>query len=87
MAFRIDGIGTTFRRKTLSEGSFNCPNVNCKGKRDGALHQTFRSRSERKWFSLLWIPIVPIGDAREYAECKSCHKVCSLDAVRHAGVN
>lgn len=75
MAFRITGTGTTFRRKSLNSGTFSCYNDKCKSRKKGEPRQQYNAREERKWFTLLYIPIAPIGDATKYVECKSCHEV------------
>ncbi|HBX77313.1 MAG TPA: hypothetical protein DEG43_06690 [Acidimicrobiaceae bacterium] len=75
MAFSVYGTGTTFKRKTLDDGTFSCYNSNCKGRKNGQEKQSYKARQERKWFTVLYIPIVPMGEPQKYVECKSCKEV------------
>lgn len=73
--FRLNGTGSTYRRKTLSSGTFACSNERCKSRRRGEQAQQYRLREERKWISLLWIPIAPVGQRGQYVECATCKTV------------
>jgi hypothetical protein len=73
--FRINGTGSTYRRKTLGSGTFQCSNERCKSRRRGEATQAYRLREERKWISLLWIPIAPVGQRGRYVECGTCKAV------------
>lgn len=50
--------------KTLSEGTFFCP-------RDGGDRQ-YRLRSARRWFTIFWIPLIPLKELGTFVECSSC---------------
>lgn len=50
--------------KTLSEGTFFCP-------REGG-DRPYRLRSARRWFTLFWIPLIPLKELGTYVECTSC---------------
>jgi hypothetical protein len=67
-------FGTRTRFKTLSEGEFFCPHC-----------QTLR-RYERKqgrnYFTLYFIPVIPMGDAGEFVECQSCRMMFAPDVVK-----
>ncbi|MDQ1424047.1 MAG: hypothetical protein QOD72_1545 [Acidimicrobiaceae bacterium] len=58
-------FGIRVRWKTLAEGTFHCPSC-------GA-DRSFRRRLARRWFTLFFIPIVPLNVLGEFVECSSCH--------------
>lgn len=70
--FQINGIGIREFHKTLSAGSFECGNPRCKGKRGGSMSQHYKQVSGRKWFTFLWIPLIPLGGRRTYVQCTAC---------------
>lgn len=49
---------------TVSEGQFNCPKCSAK--------KTYRMRQVRNFFTLYFIPVIPLNVAGRYAECTSC---------------
>jgi len=81
--FQINGIGVRDLHRTASTGSFVCGNEHCKGRRDGA-RQEYKLVSTRSWFTFLWVPLIPLGGRRTYAQCKSCKATYSPDAVTAA---
>jgi tellurite resistance protein len=50
--------------KTLAEGEFFCPQ--CGGDRP------YRHRRARRWFTLFFIPVIPLRELGEYVECRTC---------------
>lgn len=48
---------------TIDNGNFDCPN--CPG-------TDYVHRRVRQYFSLYFIPLIPLGDPREYIQCSSC---------------
>lgn len=58
----IFGLAVFFR--TLSEGEFHCPN--CGGDR------RYRHRAARRWFTLFFLPVIPLTRLGEIVECGSC---------------
>lgn len=50
--------------KTLGEGTFFCPS-------EGG-DRPYRERQARKWFTLFWIPIIPLSVLGDFVECTSC---------------
>jgi hypothetical protein len=58
--------GWRARRKTLSEGMFHCPN--CGGDRHYAHKQA------RTWFTLFFIPLIPLKVLGEFVECQTCQQ-------------
>lgn len=58
--------GWRSRSKVLARGGFFCPH--CGGDRQYAHKQA------RRWFTLFFIPIIPLKVQGEYVECETCHK-------------
>ncbi|MFL2571750.1 MAG: TerB family tellurite resistance protein [Parvicellaceae bacterium] len=57
-------FGTRGVPSTVKEGSFHCPQCNN--------DQNFRHRKVRNFFTLYFIPLIPLGSAGEYVECRNC---------------
>lgn len=60
----IWGFKTLF--KTIGEGQFHCPS--CRADRQ------YHLRQARRWFTIFWIPIIPLKVAGEIIECGTCKK-------------
>ncbi len=58
----IFGLSVFFR--TVDEGIFHCPN--CGGDRG------YRLRAGRRWFTLFFVPVIPLARLGEAVECNSC---------------
>ena len=56
--------GTRGVTTTADSGSFNCPQ--CGGQ------STYRHRRVRRFFTLYFIPLIPLDKLGEYVECDSC---------------
>jgi uncharacterized tellurite resistance protein B-like protein len=57
-------FGTRGVKSTIEEGIFNCPQ--CEANKDYKLKKVF------KFFTLLFMPLIPLGKKGEYVECSSC---------------
>jgi len=58
-------FGTKGVTSTVSTGSFSCP---------GCSAQThYDHKRVRRFFTLYWIPLIPLDTIGEYIECLSCH--------------
>ena len=57
-------FGTIGITSTVKEGSFYCPQCNN--------NQNYRHRKVRKFFTLYFIPLIPLESAGEYVECRNC---------------
>lgn len=57
-------FGLTTRYTTLEQGQFDCPN-------EGGVRPYRRERS-RRWFTLFFIPLVPLGRGDQWVRCGSC---------------
>ncbi|WP_194765775.1 TerB family tellurite resistance protein [Tamlana sp. I1] len=58
-------FGTRGVKSTIKTGDFNCPQCN--------QIKPFRHRKVTKFFTLYFIPIIPLGNKGEYVECKGCN--------------
>ena len=59
----IFGFRINFR--TTGTIEFFCPR--CGGDRQG------NQRSARRWFTIFWIPVIPLNQVGEVLECTTCH--------------
>jgi len=57
-------FGTRGVKSTIKSGDFHCPQ--CQQRR------SYRHRKVRRFFTLYFIPLIPLGKASEYVECESC---------------
>ena len=57
-------FGTRGIKSTIKEGHFLCPQ--CEG------DERFKHRKVTKFFTLYFIPLIPLGSAGEYVECLTC---------------
>jgi tellurite resistance protein len=58
----IFGLSVFFR--TIGEGDFHCPS--CGGDRH------YRRRIARRWFTLFFVPVIPLNRVGEVVECRTC---------------
>ena len=58
-------FGFKVRLTTVESLVFFCPG--CGGDRSGA------KRSARRWFTLFWIPVIPLNRVGDVVECETCH--------------
>ena len=58
-------FGTSNKSKTTGSGQFYCPN--CKTTR------AYERKQAKRYFSLYFIPLIPMGDLGEFVECQTCH--------------
>jgi tellurite resistance protein len=68
----IFGLSVFFR--TVGEGNFHCPN--CGGDR------RYRQRVARRWFTLFFLPVIPLNRLGEVVECGTCRSRFNLDVLR-----
>ncbi len=52
--------------KTIGEGQFHCPSC--------GVDRRFEHRRGRRWFTMFWIPIIPLKVAGDIVECSVCKK-------------
>ena len=68
----IFGLSVYFR--TVGEGDFHCPS--CGGDRH------YRQRVARRWFTLFFLPVIPLNRVGEVIECAACRTRFNLGALR-----
>ena len=59
----IFGLRVFFR--TLAQGTFHCRR--CGGDRE------YRHRAGRRWFTLFYLPVIPVNAVGEHGQCTSCN--------------
>jgi hypothetical protein len=57
-------FGSRGLTSTVESGQFHCPRCSSQ--------QVFARQQVKRWFTLYFIPIIPMGVAGEYIECRSC---------------
>lgn len=57
-------FGTRGVKSTLKEGSFHCPQCEC--------NKNYKHKKVTKFFTLYFIPIIPLERLGEFVECQSC---------------
>lgn len=57
-------FGVRIRFRTIATVAFFCPR--CGGDRQG------QRRTARRWFTLFWLPVVPLDQVGEVVECATC---------------
>lgn len=57
-------FGTRGVSSTAEQGDFNCPQCDCK--------QAYKYKKVRRFFTLYFIPVIPLDRVGEYVECQRC---------------
>lgn len=57
-------FGTRVRRRPLGRGTFHCPYC--------FTHRAYEHTEARTWFHLFWVPLFPLGAARDGVRCTVC---------------
>lgn len=57
-------FGTRGINSTIKEGQFTCPQC--------ATSKPYKHKKVTKFFTLYFIPLIPLGKAGEYVECQTC---------------
>ncbi|MBO2446544.1 TerB family tellurite resistance protein [Actinomadura barringtoniae] len=60
--------------RTVSEGTFHCPQ--CGGDR------AYRRRAGRRWFTLFFLPAIPLNRVGEAVECRTCRTRFGVSVLR-----
>jgi hypothetical protein len=68
----IWGLRVFFR--TIGEGVFHCRN--CGGDRQ------YRLRAGRRWFTLFFIPVIPLTRVGEHVQCQTCKTRYVVDVLK-----
>ncbi|MEL6149655.1 MAG: zinc ribbon domain-containing protein [Chloroflexota bacterium] len=70
-------FGARPRTTTTGKGEFYCPN--CSG--DEGQQRRYELKKSRNFFTLYFVPLVPLGAGEEYVECQYCGMVFKLDVL------
>ncbi len=73
------GIGWRAFNKTLKEGRFDCDNPRCNGRVEAT--QPYRMRRSKNWFTVLFIPIIPLNVKGVYVECRACKSIFHVSVL------
>ncbi len=71
-------FGWKVRFATVSEGQFHCPY--CRADRP------YERQLARRWFTLFFLPILPLKVLGEVVKCGYCHNHFDLECARHPDV-
>lgn len=66
-------FGTRNRFKTIGSGQFYCPH--CQAQR------TYEHKQAKRYFTLYFVPLIPMGDLGEFVECQTCHITYKTDVL------
>lgn len=69
----IFGLG--HRAKTVAEGEFFCPHDHSR--------QAYKRKKAARYFSLFFIPLIPIQQLGEYVECQHCMHKYEVDVLNY----
>jgi len=69
-------FGRRSRTSVVAQGDFSCPS--CQSGRP------YRHVVVKRWFTLYFIPVIPLGKTGEYVECTVCAKKFTIEALRLA---
>ena len=68
-------FGTRTLTSTKGISPFHCPR--CQLQRDG------RIQAANRWFTLYFIPVIPMGTAGEYVECTACSGTYATEILQY----
>ena len=69
-------LGLKTRQSTVERGRFRCPN-------EGAT-RPYRHLRARRWFTVFFLPLVPLDRQGEWVQCDGCGATYGPDVlVRH----
>ena len=57
-------FGTKYKHNKICEGDFFCPRCN--------MQRHYHHKKMQRYFSLYFIPIIPMGSKGEFIECQTC---------------
>ena len=69
-------LGLKTRQSTVGRGRYHCPN-------EGAT-RPYRQVRARRWFTVFFLPLVPLDRQGEWVRCEGCGATYSTDVLeRH----
>jgi hypothetical protein len=63
---------------TVQSGRFACPR--CNGQ------SPFEEKRVRRWFTLYFLPVFPIGSSGYYVECQACRGTFKPEVLTYSGI-
>ena len=77
------GIGWREFNSTPGRGDFTCPNPRCKS---AATATPYHHKAGRNWFTVLFVPIIPLNKTGEWVRCTRCKSTYPLHVLGHMSV-
>jgi tellurite resistance protein len=74
MLYFIIIYGTRGMTSTGKMGRFHCPSCG---------ESAYKHQKVRRWFTLFWIPMIPLDLAGEYIECGKCYGTYDLEVLSY----
>jgi len=68
-------FGTTTLKSTKATGQFNCPRC--------SMPRTYAHKKANRFFTLYFIPLIPMGSVGEYIECFSCGGTYGVEVLQY----
>lgn len=69
-------VGLKTRHSTVDTGRFHCPNEDAT--------RPYRHARARRWFTVFFLPIIPLGRQGEWVRCQGCGATYGVDVLaRH----
>jgi hypothetical protein len=66
-------VGLRMRHSTVDRGTFGCPN-----ERGDRPYDRVRAR---RWFTVFFLPLIPLGRGGEWVRCRSCGATYGPDVL------
>ncbi|MEM6283662.1 MAG: zinc ribbon domain-containing protein [Chloroflexota bacterium] len=70
-------FGARPRITTTGHGEFYCPNCST----DSSQQRRYEMKKSRNFFTLYFVPLIPMGAGEEYVECQHCGLVFPTDVL------
>lgn len=68
-------FGTRTTNPTAGQGMFNCPRC--------GPQKPYTHKKAKRWFTLYFIPVIPLGTAGAYIECNACAGTFDMEALHY----
>jgi len=68
-------FGTRSMDSTVTNGAFHCPRC--------SVQRSYSHKSVRQWFTLYFIPLIPLWRSGEYIECNSCAGTYGVEVLSY----
>src|SRR6185312_16552116 len=66
-------FGTRTRMSVVERGQFHCPRC--------GPGQRYERKHAKRWFTLYFIPVFPVGDLGQFVECGLCHGTFKMEVL------